>query len=259
MTGSAQQATRRRAPLAALGVALALAIAASVTLADEIGFGPGATDPSSPPPAADGERGGREPRPGFPVAVVKHRLLLRSAPRGRRLARIGTRTEFGSPRVLSVVARRGEWLGAPLPEMGNGRLGWIPARRAALGHVRASLRVDLSRRRLALVRGRRVILRMPVAVGRPGTPTPTGRFAVTDLLKVTDPGSPYGCCVLALSARQPKLVAGWPGGDRLAIHATGRPETVGQPASLGCLRGRTADVRRLIRLVPLGTPVFIRA
>ena len=110
MTGSAQQATRRRAPLAALVVALALAIAASVTLADEIGFGPGATDPSSPPPAADGERGGREPRPGFPVAVVKHRLLLRSAPRGRRLARIGTRTEFGSPRVLAVLERRDGWL-----------------------------------------------------------------------------------------------------------------------------------------------------
>ena len=74
-----------------------------------------------------------------------------------------------------------------------------------------------------------------------------------------DPGSPYGCCALALSGHQTKLIDGWPGGDRLAIHATPNPETVGKAASLGCMRAHTRDIRRLMRTVPAGTPVFVRA
>ena len=86
-----------------------------------------------------------------------------------------------------------------------------------------------------------------VAVGRPGTETPTGRFAVTDKLRPGDPASPYGCCLLALSGHQTKLIAGWPGGDRLAIHATPSLWTVGKAASLGCMRARPGDIRRLMR------------
>ena len=48
-----------------------------------------------------------------------------------------------------------------------------------------------------------------------------GRFAVTDKLRTEDRAdSPYGCCALALTGHQTKLVPGWPGGDRLAIHGT---------------------------------------
>ncbi|MGH2969650.1 MAG: L,D-transpeptidase family protein [Solirubrobacteraceae bacterium] len=41
------------------------------------------------------------------------------------------------------------------------------------------------------------------------------------------------------------------------MHATPQPETVGRAASLGCLRGRTRDLRALMRIVPLGAPVFV--
>ena len=51
------------------------------------------------------------------------------------------------------------------------------------------------------------------------------------------------CCALALSGHQTKLLPGWPGGDRLAIHATPNQETVGRPASLGCMRAHDADIR----------------
>ena len=67
------------------------------------------------------------------------------------------------------------------------------------------------------------------------------------------------CCAVALSGHQTKLVPGWPGGDRLAIHGTPNPETVGTEASLGCMRAYDADIRALMRRVPLGAPVFIRA
>jgi lipoprotein-anchoring transpeptidase ErfK/SrfK len=107
--------------------------------------------------------------------------------------------------------------------------------------------------------GGRLLRRMPIAVGRPQTPTPLGRYAVTDRLRTGRPDSPYGCCALALSGHQTKLLPGWPGGDRLAIHATPSLWTVGKAASLGCMRARPGDIRRLMRKVPAGTPVFVRA
>ena len=101
--------------------------------------------------------------------------------------------------------------------------------------------------------------RFPVAVGRPGTPTPTGRFAVTDKLHPDSAGSPYGCCALALSGHQTKLLPGWPGGDRLAIHATDDESSIGNPVSLGCMRAESRQARWLINTIPLGAPVFISA
>jgi lipoprotein-anchoring transpeptidase ErfK/SrfK len=146
-----------------------------------------------------------------------------------------------------------------VPERPNGRPGWIRAAATRPGAVGVSLHVDRSARRLTVRRGARVLRRVRVAVGRPGTETPLGRFAVTDKLRTRRPDSPYGCCAIALSGHQPKLLAGWPGGDRLALHATPQAETVGTAASLGCLRADTRDMRALLRIVPLGAPVFVRS
>jgi L,D-transpeptidase catalytic domain len=195
------------------------------------------------------------------LAHVRAGLALSERPGGPRTIAVGARTEFGSPRVLGVAARRGQWLGLVTSERPNNRLAWIRrgARGLELRRTRWTLRADLSTRTLTLRRGRRVVHRARVAVGRPGSDTPTGRFAVTDKLRPGDPASPYGCCLLALSGHQTKLIKGWPGGDRLAIHATPNLWTVGKAASLGCMRARPGDVRRLMRTVPVGTPVFIRA
>jgi hypothetical protein len=201
----------------------------------------------------------KAPSGRYLTAQVMTPTILRASPDGRALHRLGVRTEFGSRRVLSVTARRSGWLAVIAPERPNGRIGWIPERRVRLASTNWSIHVDRSARRLTLRRGDRSVRSFPVAVGRPGTETPTGRFAVTDKLHPDDPGSPYGCCAIALSAHQTRLIDGWPGGDRVAIHATPNVETVGHAASLGCMRARTADVRRLMRTVPVGTPVFVRA
>jgi hypothetical protein len=76
---------------------------------------------------------------------------------------------------------------------------------------------------------------------------------------VLDKSSPYGCCVLALTGHQTKLPPGWPGGDRLAIHATSDTSSIGKAVSLGCMRAASSQARWLIESVPLGTPVFIRS
>lgn len=212
-------------------------------------------------PAAEPAEAAVPPAPSgrYLTARVIATTTLRATPGGRALHRVGLRTDFGSRRILGVTARRGGWLSVIASERPNGRAGWIPARRVRLASTNWSLHVDRSARRLTLRHGDRAIRSFPVAVGRPGTETPTGRFAVTDKLHPDDPGSPYGCCALALSGHQTKLIDGWPGGDRLAIHATPNVETVGKAASLGCMRARTSDIRRLMRTIPVGTPVFIRS
>src|SRR5207253_772768 len=45
--------------------------------------------------------------------------------------------------------------------------------------------------------------------------------------------------------------------DRLALHGTHVPATVGAADSLGCLRARSGDMRRLLRLARLGARVHI--
>jgi lipoprotein-anchoring transpeptidase ErfK/SrfK len=214
-------------------------------------------DPPAFRPAGKAEP--ERPRGRWLTARVTAPVTLRATPGGRRLERLRPRTEFGSPKVLSVVGRRGGWLRVLAPERPNRRPAWIPAARARLGAVDVSIHVDRSRRVLVVRRDGRAVRRMPVAVGRPGTPTPTGRFAVTDKLRTGRADSPYGCCALALSGHQTKLLPGWPGGDRLAIHATPQPETIGTAASLGCLRVPTGDIRAMMRAVPLGAPVFVSA
>jgi len=219
------------------------------------------------PPAAAQERHFSPTRAAAPerpqgrwlTARVLAPVRLRATPGGRRLERLRPRTEFGSPKVLGVLRRRGRWLQVLAPERPNHRPAWVPAARVRLGGVDVSVHVDRSDRMLVVRRGRRVLRRLPVAVGRPGTETPTGRFAVTDRLRTGRPDSPYGCCALALSGHQTKLLAGWPGGDRLAVHATPQPETVGRAASLGCMRAKTRDMQALLQIVPLGAPLFVTA
>jgi L,D-transpeptidase catalytic domain len=191
---------------------------------------------------------------------VRGDLALSDRPGSPGTLRIGPTTEFGSPRVLGVAARRGNWLGVVATERPNNRLAWVRRNSPGLNLRRTgwSLHADLSKRTLTLRKNGRRVHRLAVAVGRPGSETPTGRFAVTDKLGGSQFGPYYGCCILALSGHQPNTPPGWTGGDRLAIHGTDAPSTIGMAASAGCMRASDADLRRLMAKVPLGTLVFIR-
>jgi len=249
------------AALAALFVMSYSALsAASVRERDSQTVVPAQPLPAPPPPTPEAPAPKAKPRPRPDIAIVRRTVPLRARPNGRVVARARARTEFGGRRALSVAARRGAWLGVVTPELPNGKLAWVHAGNRGLDFRRTaySLHADLSGRWLELRREGRILRRITVAVGRPGSETPTGRFAVTDKLRGTSYGPYYGCCVLALNGHQPKLPAGWQGGDRLAIHGTNSPGTIGAAASAGCLRAADADLEVLMRRVPLGTPVFIR-
>jgi hypothetical protein len=197
--------------------------------------------------------------PAFQIAHVREgaKVDLRSEPNGPIVARLGDKTEFGSPVSLSVVTTKPGWLGVTAPEIPNGGLAWIARdpRKVSVYWTRWSIRADLSGRSLELRYGGQPVGRFAVTIGGPGTETPPGRYGVTDGISFRD--SPYyGCCALALSGHQTQeLPSGWIGGDRLAIHGT--PGSVGNAESLGCIRATDETMRYLFRRVPLGTPVFI--
>jgi L,D-transpeptidase-like protein len=265
---------RRAVPLALFGLGIASLVgAAGIVGATQFGE----TDRVIFPRVGGGDDDTRHflPAPGGPLAtpfpteprtiscystayVPKPTVLYRE-PGGRKRMRITAKTEWGSPRVLGVVDQRGGWIGVQAAELRNGEIAWVRRREARVDCVNWSLHADLSKRMLFVRRDGRTIRKMRVAVGRRSNPTPKGRFTVTDKLRVTDPDSPYGCCVLALSGHQTNLPAYWPGGDRLAVHATTDESTIGDPVSLGCLRTASSRARWLIETVPLGSPIFIRA
>lgn len=197
------------------------------------------------------------PGPGTLVALVTHSTTMRAAPGGRPIARLGTKTEFGSPEAMWVQKNIGAWLGVVSPLAGNGKVGWIPASSSVLERVTWQLEVSLRARTLTVLDRGRVLKRYAVAVGTPDAPTPAGRYAVTDRLRTGDPTGPYGCCILALSAHSPHAIQGWTGGDRIAIHSTPETASIGHAASHGCVRVTLAQGRWLLAHVPLGTPALI--
>ena len=200
------------------------------------------------------------PPAGATAAVAARPLhgsvVLRARPGGPRLVHVGPRGPLGGPLVFGVIGVRGRWVEVTAEALPNGRYGWVEfGRDVSVEPVRWDLRAWLSRRELYVLRDGRVVRTIPVAVGASDSPTPTGRFAVAE--KVTGPFGPaYGCCILALTARQPHLPPGW--NTRItyyvAIHAGSGQ---GSAVSAGCLHATEADVRYLMRTVPLGTAVQI--
>lgn len=253
---------------ALIGVLIAVGLGSVIVLGDGGGSSSAnsedsGTRPFEPKEEELGEPFPSEPEPAersyrYPVAVIEQPVTLLDAPLGKPVARIAPRTEWDSPRVLSVVERQGDWLAVLAPELENGEVGWIRDTDAdRLSSVGWAIKADLTTRKVTVERDGETIKTFEIAIGREDHPTPTGRFAVTDKLRVSDPSSPYGCCVVALTGHQTQLPEGWPGGDRLAIHATNDVSGLGEAVSLGCMRTDEQDARWLMDSVPLGTPVFI--
>lgn len=189
---------------------------------------------------------------------VRKRTRLRTKPGGRMVATIRTKTEFKSPTILAVAARRPGWV---LVRTTNAKhhVGWLPTSSGALFEEPRTIVIDLSAKTLTLFHRGRLTDRYRVAIGTPATPTPTGRYAVTDRLKTGDENGDYGCCILALNGHQEKIAQGWGGGDRIAIHATPHTWTIGKAVSHGCVRASNKALHQLMRKVRLGTPVRIKA
>lgn len=113
-----------------------------------------------------------------------------------------------------------------------------------------NIRVSLSKRRLYLYDGTRLVKTYPVGVGKIAAQTPRGDFHIIN--KVPYPNSYKG---------GPLSVFGtfWLGLNKphYGIHGTNNPVSIGKYVSRGCIRMYNKDVEELARKVPIGTPVKI--
>jgi lipoprotein-anchoring transpeptidase ErfK/SrfK len=180
------------------------------------------------------------------------------------LRTFGPRTPEGVTRVFLVRRRivdarcAASWYQVDLPIRPNGVRGWVPASGLRPYVVHWRIRVELARRRLIAYEDGRERLRITAAIGRSGTPTPTGSFYVFERLYARDAQGPFGPGALGLSSFSPVLT-GWVRGGPVAIHGTDDARSVGGAVSNGCVRVRNEQMQKLLRLVPAGTPVDIVA
>jgi sortase A len=202
------------------------------------------------------------PLPAQPaVAVVRSSAIAYRRP-GRSVLAHFTRTNVNDARtVFGVLGARGctdRWYRVQLPVRPNGTSGWVRAKDVRVLSVNKEIVIHVKAMRLELLQSGRVVFRAPIAPGAPDTPTPTGRFYVTERLVPTDPNGPWGPAALGTSAFSPVL-KNWTQNGPIGIHGTDEPWAIGHAASHGCIRLLNSAMEQLYRLTPAGTPVVITA
>jgi len=175
------------------------------------------------------------------------------------VAHLPAATPLGAATWLWVLGAtvNHQWGRVVLPLKPNGRTGWINLHGLRTVHTSTWIRASLHARRIWLMQGSHPLASFSAAIGAVTTPTPIGRFSVTDSLATGDPSGPLGWYAFGLSGHQPRLPSNWSGGDQLAIHGTDDPGSVGTAASHGCLRVSRGALARLRAALRLGTPVVI--
>jgi lipoprotein-anchoring transpeptidase ErfK/SrfK len=154
------------------------------------------------------------------------------------------------------VSDNGKFGRVAVPYAGINRMGWVSLKGLRRSHTSLMVRVDLSAHRLTLLRKGNVVLRAPVGIGAPWSPTKPGAYFVTDRVPFSRYSS-LGAFAFGISEIQTRLPAGWSGGNQLAIHGTNNPSSIGRSMSAGCVRVGHRVLMRLKPLLRLGTPVVI--
>jgi lipoprotein-anchoring transpeptidase ErfK/SrfK len=198
---------------------------------------------------------------GTLVALAPDGIDVYAAPgEGQPMLTLPKTTVLGTTTVLALVDQPVDgWAEVMLPVRPNGSTGWIPVDAVALFVVSGKIDVDLSDRELVYRVAGEERFRAAVAIGTPSNPTPTGYFFVTDRVRVGNQSGPWGPAAIGLSARSDTITE-FNGGDGIVgIHGTNRPGLIGQAVSLGCIRLNNEMIELLHSIVPIGTPVEIRA
>ena len=170
---------------------------------------------------------------------------------------------YGFSMALPIVAERLDrrcrptWFRVRVRTYPNGTLGWIRAGTMATSRIRARIVIDVSSHKLFLYKRGRLVLRTPVAVGKSSTPTPRGKFYITQRFVLTNPHGAYGARALGISAFS-DVLRSWREGGPVGIHGTNEPFSIGRPVSHGCVRLPESAMLRVFAQVPLATPVLIR-
>ncbi len=157
---------------------------------------------------------------------------------------------------IQATSRNGEWGRVQVPYVSPQRNGWIPLQGLKRARTWIAVHVDLSAHRVTVTRAGRKLFSFLATIGAPSSPTPPGRYFVSDRIPFWL-GSALGSFAFGISGIQPRLPAGWSGGNQLAIHGTNDPALIGTSSSAGCVRVSEMALAKLKPLLLLGTPVII--
>jgi L,D-transpeptidase ErfK/SrfK len=143
----------------------------------------------------------------------------------------------------------------PLPSLGGEDL-FLPSPEASL-----YLKIDLSDRRVYVMRGNQVKASFPIAIGRQGWETPTGEFQIIQMQRNPSWQHPFTGEVVPPGRDNPlgvRWIGFWTDGrNYIGFHGTPNENSVGRAASHGCVRMFNRDVVKLFDMVSLGTPVIV--
>lgn len=194
-------------------------------------------------------------------AVKRAPVFERRSAGSRVVGRLRFYNEDGSLETYLALARRSDevgstWVRIRLPARPNGGTGWVRVENLGpLFLVQTMLLVDRRALRATLFRRGAAIWTSRIGVGAASTPTPAGRFWIRSRLRNLGGGTVYGPWAFGTAAYS--VLSDWPGGGVIGIHGTDEPWLIPGRPSHGCIRVPNRKVRRLARLMPIGTPVRI--
>jgi len=208
--------------------------------------------------APNGAPGAGKPKFASIVATVhRSRIGVYHSPGGSPYTTLSNPNLDGAPLVFLVKSISGRWAQVMLPVRPNGSTGWIKLSKVSLAGHDFRVLIDLHTHHLTAWNASKIVLRTPVGVGRAVTPTPSGLYYITELLKQPDPTGVYGPYAFGLSAHS-NVLNEFAGRDGiLGIHGTNFPQGIGTNVSHGCIRMSNKAIRKLARTLPVGTPVRI--
>jgi hypothetical protein len=192
-------------------------------------------------------------------ANAKYPIRTAAASTARTITHLRFKTEDKLDEVYLVLDAKVDadgqpWLHIRIPMRPNGRTGWVPADMLGpLKTVTTQLVIDRTTKKAKLYKAGRRIWEASVGIGKPGTPTPRGSFYIRERLRGN--GGAYGPWAFGTSAYS--NISDWPNGGVVGIHGTNQPELIPGRPSHGCVRVRNDKIRKLARLMPIGTPVRI--
>lgn len=199
-----------------------------------------------------------EPLPsavGKVATVLGDQVVPLDAPEGEPVTELSNPLREGVPLVFLVVDQEEEWLEVQLPIRPNGTTGWIREGEVDLKSLLYSLEVSVDARTVTLFEDGEEVKTFTAAVGTGDTPTPTGEYFLTELLRPTNDG--YGPYAFGISAFSDVLNSFGGGPGQIGLHGTPDADSVGQAASHGCIRLFNEDITYLAEILPLGTPITI--
>ncbi|WP_239005495.1 L,D-transpeptidase [Gloeothece citriformis] len=127
--------------------------------------------------------------------------------------------------------------------------------------IETRLVLKLRERRVYVYQGDQEIGNYPVAVGKKGWETPTGDFAVMQMIVNPSWQNPWNGRIVPAGPKNPlgeRWIGFWTDGKNfIGFHGTAAEHLIGQAVSHGCVRMRNSDIKALYEHIKLGTSVVV--